>query len=68
MKSVVKESIVVNMTNLKFFERKDMRAKKKDREGERRCLTLKKMKKKIYSFPDSDIANMLEHSLKKQRI
>ncbi|TYK26628.1 ty3-gypsy retrotransposon protein [Cucumis melo var. makuwa] len=65
VKSVVKESIVVNTTSLKFSKRKEVRAEKKDNGGERHRLTLKERWKKVYPFSDSDIANMLEKLLKK---
>ena len=41
VKSTVKESIVENVTSLKFFKRKEGRAEKKDDGSQRRRLTLK---------------------------
>ncbi|KAA0041946.1 uncharacterized protein E5676_scaffold306G001570 [Cucumis melo var. makuwa] len=68
VKSSVKESMVVNTTPLKFSKRKEGRAEKKDDGSERRRLTLKERQKKVYPFPDSDIADMLEQLLEKQLI
>ncbi|TYK25790.1 ty3-gypsy retrotransposon protein [Cucumis melo var. makuwa] len=68
VKSTVKESMVVNTTALKFSKRKEGRAKKKDDGSERQCSTLKERQKKVYPFPDSDIADMLEQLLEKQLI
>ncbi|KAA0042439.1 ty3-gypsy retrotransposon protein [Cucumis melo var. makuwa] len=68
VKSTVKESMVVNMTPLKFSKRKEGRAEKKDDGSERRHLTLKERQKKVYPFLDSDIADMLEQLLEKQLI
>ncbi|KAA0062668.1 ty3-gypsy retrotransposon protein [Cucumis melo var. makuwa] len=47
VKSTVKESMVVNMTPLKFSKRKEGRAKKKDDGSERRRLTLKERQEKV---------------------
>ncbi|KAA0065805.1 ty3-gypsy retrotransposon protein [Cucumis melo var. makuwa] len=68
VKSTVKESMVINMTPLKFSKRKEGRTEKKNDGSERRRLTLKERQEKIYPFPDSDIANMLEQLLEKQLI
>ncbi|TYK02888.1 uncharacterized protein E5676_scaffold968G00270 [Cucumis melo var. makuwa] len=68
VKSTVKESMVVNTTPLKFSKRKEGRAEKKDDGSKRRRLTLKERQKKVYPFPDSDIADMLEQLLEKQLI
>ncbi|KAA0062536.1 ty3-gypsy retrotransposon protein [Cucumis melo var. makuwa] len=68
VKSSVKESMVVNTTPLKFSKRKEGRAEKKDDGSERRRLTLKERQEKVYPFPDSDIADMLEQLLEKQLI
>ncbi|KAA0032587.1 ty3-gypsy retrotransposon protein [Cucumis melo var. makuwa] len=68
VKSSVKESMVVNTTPLKFSKRKEGRAEKKDDGSERRRLTLKERQKKVYPFPYSDIADMLEQLLEKQLI
>ena len=67
-KSTVKESLVVNMTLLKFSKRNEVKAEKKDDGGERRCLNLKKRQEKMYPFLDSDIADMLKQLLEKQLI
>ncbi|KAA0063066.1 uncharacterized protein E6C27_scaffold468G001830 [Cucumis melo var. makuwa] len=68
MKSTVKESMVVNMTPLKFSKRKEGRAEKKDDGSERQRLTLKERHEKVYPFPDLDITDMLEQLLEKQLI
>ncbi|KAA0054170.1 ty3-gypsy retrotransposon protein [Cucumis melo var. makuwa] len=68
VKSTAKESMVVNTTPLKFSKRKEGRAKKKDDGSERQRLTLKERQEKVYPFPDSDIADMLEKLLEKQLI
>ncbi|KAA0057705.1 retrotransposon gag protein [Cucumis melo var. makuwa] len=68
VKSTVKEFMVVNTTPLKFSKRKEGRAEKKDDGSERRRLTLKEIQEKVYPFPDSDIADMLEQLFKKQLI
>ena len=68
MKSIVKETMVVNMTPLKFSKRKEGRAKKKDDGSERQHVTLKERQEKAYSFFDSDIADILEKLLEKQLI
>ncbi|TYK04497.1 ty3-gypsy retrotransposon protein [Cucumis melo var. makuwa] len=68
VKSTVKESMVVNTTPLKFPKRKEGRAEKKDDGSERRRLTLKESQEKVYPFPDSYIADMLEQLLEKQLI
>ncbi|TYK02864.1 retrotransposon gag protein [Cucumis melo var. makuwa] len=68
VKSTVKESMVVNMTPLKFSKRKEERAEKKDDGSERRRQTLKERQEKCYPFPDSDFADMLEQLLEKQLI
>ncbi|TYK28163.1 ty3-gypsy retrotransposon protein [Cucumis melo var. makuwa] len=68
VKSSVKESMVVNTTPLKFSKRKEGRAEKKDDGSERRRLTLKERQEKVYPFPYSDIADMLEQLLEKQLI
>ncbi|KAA0033246.1 ty3-gypsy retrotransposon protein [Cucumis melo var. makuwa] len=68
VKSSMKESMVVNTSPLKFSKRKEGRAEKKDDGSERRRLTLKERQEKVYPFPDSDIADMLEQLLEKQLI
>ncbi|TYK24843.1 ty3-gypsy retrotransposon protein [Cucumis melo var. makuwa] len=68
VKSIVKESMVVNTTPLKFSKRKEDIAEKKGDGNERRRLTLKERQKKVYPFPDSDVADMLEQLLEKQLI
>ncbi|TYK23272.1 ty3-gypsy retrotransposon protein [Cucumis melo var. makuwa] len=60
VKSIMKESIVVNTTPLKFSKIKEGRAEKKDDGSKRRRLTLKERREKVYPFPNSDIADMLE--------
>lgn len=68
VKSTAKESMVVNTTPLKFSKGKEARVEKKDDGSERRRLTLKERQEKVYPFPDSDIADMLEQLLEKQLI
>ncbi|TYK18823.1 ty3-gypsy retrotransposon protein [Cucumis melo var. makuwa] len=68
VKSIVKESMVVNTTPLKFSKRKEGRAEKKDDRSVKRRLTLKERQEKVYPFPDLDIANMLEQLLEKPLI
>ncbi|KAA0051454.1 ty3-gypsy retrotransposon protein [Cucumis melo var. makuwa] len=68
VKSIVKESMFVNTTSMKFSKRKEGRVEKKDDGSERRRLTLKERHEKVYPFPDSDIDDMLEQLLEKQLI
>ncbi|TYK05045.1 ty3-gypsy retrotransposon protein [Cucumis melo var. makuwa] len=67
-KSTVKESMVVNMTRLKFSKRKEGRVIKNDVRSKSQCLTLKERQEKFYPFFDSDIADVLEQLLKKKLI
>ncbi|KAA0047151.1 retrotransposon gag protein [Cucumis melo var. makuwa] len=68
VKSIVKESMVVNTTPLKFSKRKEGRVEKKDDGSERRRLTIKERQAKVYPFLDSDIANILKQLLEKHLI
>ena len=65
---VIKKSIVVHTTPLKFSS-KENETKAQKRDGkEKHHPTSKERQKKVYPFPDSDIANMLEQLLKQQLI
>ncbi|KAA0032348.1 ty3-gypsy retrotransposon protein [Cucumis melo var. makuwa] len=68
VKSIVKKSMVVSMSPLKFSKRKEVKVEKKDDGSERRRLTLKEIQEKVYPFPDSYTADMLELLLEKQLI
>ncbi|XP_038904526.1 uncharacterized protein LOC120090905 [Benincasa hispida] len=69
VKGVMKESMVTNTTPLKFSSKeKEKKIEKKDQEGERRRPTLKERQVKVYPFPDSDVADMLEQLLENHLI
>ena len=67
--SVINKSMVVHVTPLKYFsKRKETKFEKKNDRDEKRCPTLKDRQEKVYSFPDSDVAVMLEQLLDNQLI
>ncbi|KAA0037433.1 retrotransposon gag protein [Cucumis melo var. makuwa] len=67
--SVIKESIVVHATPLKSFsKRKETKIERKHDGDEKRQSTLKERQEKVYPFPDSDVADMLEQLLENQLI
>ncbi|KAA0055534.1 ty3-gypsy retrotransposon protein [Cucumis melo var. makuwa] len=67
--SVIKESMVVHATPLKSFsKRKETEIERKHDGDEKRQSTLKERQEKVYPFPDSDVADMLEQLLKNQLI
>ncbi|XP_038876523.1 uncharacterized protein LOC120068954 [Benincasa hispida] len=69
VKGVTKESMVINTTPLKFSsKRKEKIIEKKDQEGEIRRPTLKERQAKVYPFPESDVADMLEQLLENHLI
>ncbi|KAA0056121.1 ty3-gypsy retrotransposon protein [Cucumis melo var. makuwa] len=67
--SVIKESMVVHATPLKSFsKRKETKIERKHDGDEKRQSTLKERQEKVYPFPDSDVADMLEQLLENQLI
>ena len=59
--SVLNESMVVQETPLKSFsKRKDAKHERNHDGDEKRRPTLRERQKKVYPFPDSDVADMLE--------
>ncbi|KAA0065418.1 retrotransposon gag protein [Cucumis melo var. makuwa] len=67
--SVIKESMVVHATPLKSFSKiKETKIERKHDGDEKRRSTLKERQEKVYPFPDSDVANMLEQLLENQFI
>ncbi|KAA0061611.1 retrotransposon gag protein [Cucumis melo var. makuwa] len=67
--SVIKESMVVHATHLKSFSKiKETKIERKHDGDEKRQSTLKERQEKVYPFPDSDVADMLEQLLENQLI
>ncbi|KAA0041173.1 retrotransposon gag protein [Cucumis melo var. makuwa] len=67
--TIINESMVVHATSLKSFsKRKETKIERLHDCDEKRCPTLKERQKKVYPFPDSDVADMLEQLLEKQLI
>ncbi|TYK27425.1 retrotransposon gag protein [Cucumis melo var. makuwa] len=67
--SVINKSMVVQETPLKsFFKRKETKHEKNHDGDEKRCPTLRERQKKVYPFPDFDVAYMLEKLIEKQLI
>ncbi|KAA0059770.1 retrotransposon gag protein [Cucumis melo var. makuwa] len=67
--SVIKESMVVHATPLKSFsKRKETKIERQHGGDEKRQSTLKERQEKVYPFPDSDVADMLEQLLENQLI
>ena len=67
--SLINESMLVHATPLKsFFKRKETKIEGKHDGEEKQCPTLKERQKKVYPFPDSDVADMLEQLLEKRLI
>ncbi|KAA0049813.1 ty3-gypsy retrotransposon protein [Cucumis melo var. makuwa] len=65
--SVLNESMVVQEIPLKSFsQRKEIKYERNHDGDEKRCPTLKERQKKVYPFPDFDVADMLEQLLEKQ--
>ncbi|KAA0054335.1 retrotransposon gag protein [Cucumis melo var. makuwa] len=67
--SVIKESMIVHATPLKYFSKgKETKVERKHDCNEKRNPTLRERKEKVYSFPDSDVADMLEQFIEKELI
>ncbi|TYK04208.1 retrotransposon gag protein [Cucumis melo var. makuwa] len=67
--SVLNESMVVQETPLKsFFKRKETKHERNHDGDEKRRPTLRERQKKVYPFPDSDVADMSEQLIEKQLI
>ena len=59
--SVLNESMVVQETPLKSFSKRKETKHERNHDGdEKRRLTLRERRKKVYPFPDSDVVDMLE--------
>ncbi|KAA0040518.1 ty3-gypsy retrotransposon protein [Cucumis melo var. makuwa] len=67
--NVLNESMLVQETPLKSFsKRKETKHKRNHDDDEKRRPTLRERQKKVYPFPDSDVADMLEQLIEKQLI
>ncbi|KAA0055462.1 retrotransposon gag protein [Cucumis melo var. makuwa] len=67
--NVLNESMLVQETPLKSFsKRKEIKHERNHDGNEKRRPTLRERQKKVYLFPDSDVADMLEQLIKKQLI
>ncbi|TYK20938.1 retrotransposon gag protein [Cucumis melo var. makuwa] len=68
--NVLNESMLVQDTPLKSFSKRKETKHKRNHDGdEKPCPTLReRQKKKVYPFPDSDVADMLEQLIEKQLI
>ncbi|KAA0039179.1 retrotransposon gag protein [Cucumis melo var. makuwa] len=67
--SVLNESMVVQETPLKSFSKRKETKHERNHDGEeKRRRTLREKQKKVYPFPDSDVADMLEQLIEKQLI
>ncbi|KAA0044977.1 ty3-gypsy retrotransposon protein [Cucumis melo var. makuwa] len=67
--SVLNESMVVQETPLKSFSKRKERKYERNHDGdEKRHPTFRERQKKVYPFPDSDVADMLEQLIEKQLI
>ncbi|KAA0032490.1 retrotransposon gag protein [Cucumis melo var. makuwa] len=67
--SVINESMVVHATPLKCFsKRSETKIERKHDDDEKRHPTLKERQEKVYPFPNSDVADMLEQLLENQLI
>ncbi|KAA0057247.1 ty3-gypsy retrotransposon protein [Cucumis melo var. makuwa] len=67
--SVLKESMVVQETPLKSFSKRKETKYERNHDGDKkRRPTLRERQKKVYLFPDSEVADMLEQLIEKQLI
>ncbi|KAA0051896.1 retrotransposon gag protein [Cucumis melo var. makuwa] len=67
--SVLNESMIVQKTPLKSFSKRKETKHERNHDGdEKRRPTLRERQKKVYPFPDSDVADMLEQLIEKQLI
>ncbi|KAA0042100.1 ty3-gypsy retrotransposon protein [Cucumis melo var. makuwa] len=67
--SVLNESMVVQETPLKSFSKRKETKHERNHDGnEKRRLTLRERRKKVYPFPDSDVVDMLSQLIEKQLI
>ncbi|KAA0040811.1 retrotransposon gag protein [Cucumis melo var. makuwa] len=67
--NVLNESMLVQETPLKSFSKRKERKHERNHNGdEKRRPTLRERQKKVYPFPDSDVADMLEQLIEKQLI
>ncbi|TYK11760.1 retrotransposon gag protein [Cucumis melo var. makuwa] len=67
--SVLNESMVVQETPLKSFSKRKKTKHERNHDGdEKRHPTLRERQKKVYPFPDSDVADMLDQLIEKQLI
>ncbi|KAA0038860.1 retrotransposon gag protein [Cucumis melo var. makuwa] len=67
--NVLNESMVVQETPLKSFSKRKETKYQRNHDGdEKQRLTLRERQKKVYPFPNSDVANMLEQLIEKKFI
>ncbi|KAA0032461.1 retrotransposon gag protein [Cucumis melo var. makuwa] len=67
--SILNESMVVQETPLKSFSKRKETKHERNHDGnEKRRPTLRERQRKVYLFPDSDVADMLEQLIEKQLI
>ncbi|KAA0042867.1 ty3-gypsy retrotransposon protein [Cucumis melo var. makuwa] len=67
--NVLNESMLVQETPLKSFSKRKETKHKRNHDGnEKRRPTLRERQKKVYPFPNSDVADMLEQLIEKQLI
>ncbi|TYK23002.1 retrotransposon gag protein [Cucumis melo var. makuwa] len=67
--NILNESMVVQETPLKSFSKRKETKHERNHDGdEKRCLTLRERQKKVYTFLDSNVADMLEQLIEKQLI
>ncbi|KAA0050735.1 retrotransposon gag protein [Cucumis melo var. makuwa] len=67
--NVLNESMLVQETPLESFSKRKETKHKRNHDGdEKRRPTLREKQKKVYPFPDSDVADMLEQLIEKQLI
>jgi len=67
--NVLNESMLVQETPLKSFsKRKETKHERNHDDNEKQRPTLRERQKKVYPFPDSDVADMLEQLIEKQLI
>ena len=67
--NVLNESMLLQETPLKSFSKIKETKHERNHDGdEKRCPTLRERQKKVYPFPDSDVADMLEQLIEKKLI
>ncbi|KAA0033709.1 ty3-gypsy retrotransposon protein [Cucumis melo var. makuwa] len=67
--NILNESMVVQETPLKSFSKRKETKHERNHDGdEKRCPNLRERQKKVYTFLDSNVADMLEQLIEKQLI